>query len=353
MERRFPAAVALTVLLSLFVSGPRLLRWKGGGEEAEEGGSAFSLGPEALQGLQVYRLVTYIFVYDDPVSWVCGAIIAWYFAGSFEKTVGTVKHSFLTLAFAVASALLYLLLRAAFASVLEVTDAKGFAPVAFAMLAASIARSPMRRTLVLGVNLRVALVPWFLLCVAWFALISSFLANLCGLVIGNLYGYGFCSRVDLPESAVSHLDQKFPFQLLKRIPGLKYVPGSLAERRASQSRKLNPMPGSYPTQSYHSPPPPVFFAVPGPHPSMHPQTSRVQHPLSPAQYPTTSAFVEPCAQHHFHAPPGSSSSSSPHLGGSDSWVPARTDGSSIHQAPGFITTAAGPESMDLCRVQVG
>nr|XP_016853699.1 PREDICTED: rhomboid domain-containing protein 2 isoform X4 [Anolis carolinensis] len=237
MERRFPAAAALTVLLSLLVSLPRLLRWRprAGGGEAEA--SPLSLAPEALSGLQVYRLVTYIFVYDDPLSWLCGMIITWYFAGSFEKSVGTAKHSLLTVAFAVAAALLYLLLSPALANLLEAADATGFAPVAFAMLAASIARSPLRNTLLLGFNVRVALVPWVLLGVAWFALLSPFLANLCGILIGNLYGYGFCSRVDLPESAASCLDQKIPFRLLKRIPALQYVPGSLAERRASQTRK--------------------------------------------------------------------------------------------------------------------
>jgi rhomboid domain-containing protein 2 len=47
------------------------------------------------------------------------------------------------------------------------------------------------------------------------------------------------------------LDQKFPFSLMRRIPLFKYISGSAAERRAAQSRKLNPAPGSYPTQSCH------------------------------------------------------------------------------------------------------
>ncbi|XP_060612710.2 rhomboid domain-containing protein 2 [Anolis sagrei] len=343
MERRFPAAAALTVLLSLLASLPRLLRWRprGGGGEAEA--SPLSLSPEALSGLQVYRLVTYIFVYDDPLSWLCGAIVVWYFAGSFEKSVGTVKHSLLTMAFAVAAALLYLLLSPALASLLEAADATGFAPVAFAMLTASIARSPLRNMLLLGFNVRVFLVPWLLLGVAWFALISPFLANLCGILIGNLYGYGFCSRVDLPESTASRLDQKIPFRLLKRIPVLQYVPGSLAERRASQTRKINPVPGSYPTQSYQAPPPPAFFAPPPQHPNAHPLTSRLPIPPGPSQFPNANAFGAPVAQNHFHTPPGSFSSS-PHLGGSESWPSAGRGGSSAHQ------TQELPES---CRVHVG
>lgn len=50
-------------------------------------------------------------------------------------------------------------------------------------------------------------------------------------------GLGYCFCLDLPESVASKLDQRFPFAVLKRIPGLKYIPGSSAERRATESSK--------------------------------------------------------------------------------------------------------------------
>lgn len=133
----------------------------------------------------VHRLVTYIFVYEDLISLTCGAIIIWYFAGSFEKNVGTVKHCFLTIAFAVLSALLYLLLETVVSRVSEVEDAKGFMPVAFATLGVSTTRSRMKRTLFFGVRVPVVLVPWFMLCIAWFIPHSSLLSNLCGLLAGE------------------------------------------------------------------------------------------------------------------------------------------------------------------------
>lgn len=133
----------------------------------------------------VHRLVTYIFVYEDLVSLACGVVIIWYFAGSFEKNVGTVKHCFLTSAFAVLSALLYLLLEPIVSWVSAVEDAQGFTPVAFATLGVSTTRSRMRRTLVLGVRVPVVLVPWFMLCIAWFIPRSSLLSNLCGLLVGE------------------------------------------------------------------------------------------------------------------------------------------------------------------------
>ncbi|XP_063002449.1 rhomboid domain-containing protein 2 [Elgaria multicarinata webbii] len=344
---RLPVATCLTALLSLLVSAPGLLSWGAGGPS-----SAFPLRPEAVREGQVHRLVTYIFVYGNPISLICGAVIIWYFSGSFEKTVGTAKHCFLTLAFAVSLALLYLLLRAIFSGRFEVADAEGFAPVAFAMLGASIARSRMRRTMLFGLNLRVALMPWLLLGVAWFIPSSSVLGNVCGLLIGNIYGYGYCFGVDLPEATAIRLDQKFPFRLLKRIPGLKYIPGSLAERRASQTKKLNPVPGSYPTQSYHTSPPPALLVVPSQHPNVHAPVPGPPCAPGPAPHQTPAAFGEPCAENHFHAPPGSSPAPQ-HPGGSDWWMARRTDGCGTHQAPGFLAAGAASEPAELCRVHVG
>ncbi|NXN86044.1 RHBD2 protein, partial [Bombycilla garrulus] len=239
-----PAAAALTVLLSLGASVPGLLR----GVPAAR--SAGALHPAAVHQGEVHRLITHIFIYEDLASLVCGAVIIWYFAGSFEKNVGTAKHCLLTATFSVLSALLFLSLEPLVSRLLQVADAKGFMPVAFATLGVSSTRSRMRRTLLFGCRVPVVLVPWCGLCIAWFVPHSSLLGNLCGLLVGEAYGLGYCFCLDFPESVGSRLDQVFPFTLLKRIPGLKYIPGSLPERRASEKSTINPVPGSYPTQSY-------------------------------------------------------------------------------------------------------
>ncbi|NXN32760.1 RHBD2 protein, partial [Nycticryphes semicollaris] len=222
---RPPAATSFTLLLSLGAFASGLLRET----------PAAPLRLAALSAGEVHRLITYIFVYEDLISLTCGAIIIWYFAGSFEKNVGTVKHCFLTITFAILSALLYLLLESVVSRVLKVEDAKGFMPVAFAMLGVSTTRSQMKSTLFFGARVPVVLLPWFMLCIAWFIPHSSLLSNLCGLLVGEAYGLGYCFCLDFPESVGSKLDQVFPFSLLKRIPGLKYIPGSLAERRAFES----------------------------------------------------------------------------------------------------------------------
>ncbi|KAM3852154.1 rhomboid domain-containing protein 2 isoform 1-T1 [Vipera latastei] len=347
---KFPVATCLTILLTLLVSGLGLLQRIRSNDLPDDILSGFLLRPAAVREGQVYRLVTYIFVYEDVISLVCSAVIIWYFAGSFEKMVGTVKHSFLTLAFTVSLALLYLVLRTMASGMLKMTDAEGFIPVAFAMLAASIVRSRMRRTVLFGVNFRMTLVPWLLLCLAWIFPSSSFLANLCGLLIGNIYGYGYCFAFDFSESTASCLDQKFPFRLLKRIPWVKYVPGSLAERSAFQNRKLNPVPGSYPTQNYHSPPPPLL--------AMQMQYPNAQIPApvpssfqSPALPPTGGAMGELCIQNHSHSPAGLPPVS--HLVGANSWVPVKTGDLGAHQAPGFLSVGAASKSEDVCQIHVG
>nr|XP_058893233.1 rhomboid domain-containing protein 2 isoform X3 [Kogia breviceps] len=229
-----PSATFFTALLSLLVSGPRLFLL-----QPPLAPSGLSLRSEALRDWQVYRLVTYIFVYENPVSLLCGAIIIWRFAGNFERTVGTVRHCFFTVIFAIICAIIFLSFEAvsSLSKLGEVEDARGFTPVAFAMLGVNSVRSRMRRALVFGLVVPSMLVPWLLLCASWLIPQTSFLSNVCGLGIGLTYGFTYCYSIDLPERVALKLDQKFPFSLMRKISMFKYISGSSAERRAAQSRK--------------------------------------------------------------------------------------------------------------------
>ncbi|XP_066238460.1 rhomboid domain-containing protein 2 isoform X1 [Saccopteryx leptura] len=243
-----PPATFFTALLSLVVSGPRLFLL-----QQPLPPSGLSLRSDCLRNWQVYRLVTYIFVYENPISLLCGAIIIWRFGGNFERTVGTVRHCFFTVIFALFCAIIFLSFEAvsSLSKLGEVEDARGFTPVAFAMLGVNAVRSRMKRALVFGIVVPSMLVPWLLLCASWLIPQTSFLSNVCGLGIGLAYGLTYCYSLDLPERVAMKLDQKIPFSLMRRIPIFKYISGSSAERRAAQSRKLTPVPGSYPTQSGH------------------------------------------------------------------------------------------------------
>ncbi|XP_028937539.1 rhomboid domain-containing protein 2 [Ornithorhynchus anatinus] len=192
--------------------------------------------------------------------------IIWHVAGGFEKSVGTVRHCVFTAASAASAALLFLPLEAAWAGagMGGVRGAGGFTPVALAMLAVASGRPRMRKAVVLGVAVPTGLVPWLLLGAARLLPGASLLADLCGLLVGVAFGHGPCARLDLPEAVASKLDRRFPFSLLGRVPGLRYVPGSSAERRAAQTGRTDPVPGSYPTRSYPSRPAPARPVVPLP-----------------------------------------------------------------------------------------
>lgn len=262
LRAEMPSATFFTALLSLLVSGPRLFP-----VQPPLPPSGLSLRSDCLRNWQVYRLVTYIFVYENPVSLLCGAVIIWRFAGNFERTVGTVRHCFFTVIFALISAIIYLSFETV-SSLLklgEVEDARGFTPVAFAMLGVNVVRSRMRRALVFGMVVPSILVPWLLLCASWLIPQTSFLSNVCGLGVGLAYGLTYCYSFDLSEKIALKLDQMFPFSLMRRISVFKYISGSSAERRAAQNRKLNPVPGSYPTQSSY------------PHLSPSPLVAQMQH----------------------------------------------------------------------------
>lgn len=125
---------------------------------------------------------------------------------------------------------------------------------------------------------------------------------------------------------------------------------SLLTHLSSVSFRLNPVPGSYPTQNYHSPPPPLL--------AMHMQHPNAQIPApgppcfqSPTTHHTAGAMGELCIQNHSHSSAGLPSDS--HLVGANSWVPEKTDDLGPHQAPGFLTVGAASKSEDICQVHVG
>ncbi|XP_047390034.1 rhomboid domain-containing protein 2 isoform X2 [Sciurus carolinensis] len=176
------------------------------------------------------------------------------------------------------------------------------------MLGVTSVRSRMRRALVFGVVVPSVLVPWLLLGASWLIPQTSFLSNVCGLLIGLAYGLTYCYSIDLSERVALKLDQKFPFSLMRRISMFKYVSGSSAERRAAQSRRLNPVPGSYPTQSCH------------PHLSPSHPVTQMQHtsgqklaswPTPPGHMPSLPPYQPTSGlcyvQNHFGSSPHSSS----------------------------------------------
>ncbi|XP_069828806.1 rhomboid domain-containing protein 2 [Dendropsophus ebraccatus] len=290
---RLTAGSTLTVLLALAVSAPVLI-----GEAPAWGNLDLETG--VLGSASFYRLITYIYVHEDLPTLACSCFIAWYFGGGFEENVGTVKFFLLTPLFAVWSGLLYLAVTSAGISHYMDGKVQGFTSVAFSMISVFIIRTNLRRLIFFGFMVPTKVMPLLFLIPAAFVPHATILSNVCGIVVGVIYGMGGCFFLDPPESLLTQIDQMVPFRLLKRITVWRYVPASSAERNASQNRKINPPPGSYPTQQYYTPPqglPDVYS------PYHHTKPTGAWPPAGATVYPTavSSGHGHSCTGAHAHS----------------------------------------------------
>ncbi|XP_075709109.1 rhomboid domain-containing protein 2 isoform X2 [Rhinoderma darwinii] len=248
---------------------------------------------------KVHRLITYIYFHEDLATLICSCLIVWYFGGGFEENVGTVKFCFLTPLFAVWNGLLYLAVIATGIS-LQVNDkVQGFTSVAFSMISVFIIRTYLRRLIFFGFMVPTKVMPLLFLIPALFIPHATVLSNVCGILVGVLYGMGGCFFLDPSESLLSRMDQMVPFRILKSIPIWRYIPATSAERNASQNRKINPPPGSYPTQQYYTPPGglPVAYS-----PYHHMKPTGTWPPAGASIHPTEAASGQ--HYHDSHGCPG-------------------------------------------------
>ncbi|XP_039612701.1 rhomboid domain-containing protein 2 [Polypterus senegalus] len=209
-----------------------------------------SLQPDGLAHLKVYKLLSYTFFHADINSLLCNIVILWYFGISLEKSVGTVKYCYYFVIFSVFPGLLCIFLEYVLYGLEGNEDLQGLTSVVFAMIGMSSVKSSMRRTLFFGINIPTVAVPWLLLIFALAVPGSSFLCNVSSIIIGKIYGKGFCVLLDFSEAKASLLDKKMPFRFLRKWEKIGYVPASLSERRSMQQKRINPRPGLYPTQAY-------------------------------------------------------------------------------------------------------
>ncbi|CAH2319408.1 rhomboid domain-containing 2 [Pelobates cultripes] len=302
---RFTTAAALTILLSSVISGPTLLRVVRG----EDVGVRYDLEAGVLESFTVYRLITYIYFHDDLRSWGCSCLTIWYFGAGFEESFGTVKFCLLTPLFSVCVGTLYLAITSTGLS-LPVGDGRvqGFTAMAFCMVTIFCTKTRLRRIPVLGFMVPIKVLPGLFLFPALFIPHAPVFSNMCGILVGAVFGLGGCFCLDFPEFLMCRVEQMLPFRLLKRIPMCKYIPASMAERSASQTRKINPPPGSYPVQQYYTPPQGLPNTY-SPYQNMKPVGN-----LTPSTFPATSLptqigitpgqFHQPaqlCPEGHSHA----------------------------------------------------
>ncbi|XP_040280643.1 rhomboid domain-containing protein 2 isoform X1 [Bufo bufo] len=244
---RLTPGSTITILLSLAISVPGMKRETPADRKLD-------LEAGVLGSVSFHRLITYIYFHEDLPTLVCSCLIVWYFGGGFEENVGTVKFCFLTPLFAIWNGLLYLVVIATGISFQLDGKVQGFTAVAFSMVSVFTIRTSLRRLILFGFMVPTKMMPLLFLIPAAFIPHATTLSNVCGILVGLSYGMGGCFFLDPSESLLSRIDQMVPFKVLKSIPVWRYIPATSAERNASQDRKINPPPGSYPTQQYYTPP---------------------------------------------------------------------------------------------------
>nr|XP_014353129.1 PREDICTED: rhomboid domain-containing protein 2 isoform X2 [Latimeria chalumnae] len=231
-----PSSTLLSILISvsIFVSCHKKLLNR----------NDFTLRSDVIN-LQVYRFITYAFFHKDLNALLCNIFILWHFGSGLERSIGTVKHLYLTTMFTILSGLLYLLLNLVLFGPGKVEDVSGLTSVTFAMMGLSTARTRMRRSLFFGINIPTAFVPWVLLFAAFVIPGASFMVCIGGIIVGQ------ASHILVAEEIAWR-------NLHPRVTAGETScsgPKSVGDRKFSISTP--PPPGSYPTQNYAFCPIPV------------------------------------------------------------------------------------------------
>ncbi|KAJ8342850.1 hypothetical protein SKAU_G00327780 [Synaphobranchus kaupii] len=210
----------------------------------------FSLGTSVVVNGHVHKLLTYSFFHKDATQLLLSAGVLVPFCSSLEKGVGTVRFTYLLLLLSAWTGLMHALLELLLFSAAERSHVQGFIPVSLALLGMATVHSPMRKAVLLGVSVPTAVLPWILLLFTLIIPDTVFFCNAIAIIVGEIYGMGWFSLLDMSEARASVLDKKMPFRLLRMLVGALYIPASIEERRKILHQPCAPVPGSYPVQAY-------------------------------------------------------------------------------------------------------
>ncbi|XP_066507441.1 rhomboid domain-containing protein 2 [Hoplias malabaricus] len=210
-----------------------------------------SLESSSILNGQVHRLLIYSFYHKDVGHLFLSVVVLVIFCSGLEKGVGTVRFLHQLFLLSTFVGLLHVFLELMLFSPPNRSLVSGLIPVSLAILGTVTIRSPMRKALLLGVNVPTASLPWLLLLLFTFFIPNTvFLCNAVAVIIGEIYGMGWVSVLEMSESRACVLEKKIPFRLLKKMAGVQFVPASAEERKKTLHAICNPPPGSYPVQAY-------------------------------------------------------------------------------------------------------
>ncbi|XP_077098408.1 rhomboid domain-containing protein 2 [Siphateles boraxobius] len=210
----------------------------------------FTLESNAIISGHVYKLFTYFLYHKNMIHFFLGAILMVFPCSGLERGIGTVRFLYRSLLLSSISGLLHVLLESLLFSPSSRSSVNGFTPLALSVLGMITISSSMQRAYIMGVSVPTASLPWIILIIiTLFFPKTAFICNVLAIITGILYGMGWFSLLEMSESRASVLDKKFPFRLLKQIPGVQFIPASAEERKKPLDFTDVP-PGSYPVQAY-------------------------------------------------------------------------------------------------------
>ncbi|XP_048838902.1 rhomboid domain-containing protein 2 [Brienomyrus brachyistius] len=209
-----------------------------------------SLDSSAVLKGNVQRLFTYSFFHEDAWRLLLGAGALLLLGGGLERGLGTVRFLYLLLLLPACAGLLYALLEPLLFGAAARGCVLGLVPAALSLQGAAVTRSLMRRAILFGINVPALALPWVFLLIAHLIPGDVLLCNALAVIVGQIYGKGWLALLTVSESRASLLDKKMPFRLLRKLPGVTYMPACVEERRRTTHRLCKPAPGSYPVQAY-------------------------------------------------------------------------------------------------------
>ncbi|KAI2659685.1 Rhomboid domain-containing protein 2 [Labeo rohita] len=201
----------------------------------------FSLESSAVTGGHVYKFFTYFLYHKNMIHLFLSAFLMAFPCRGLERGIGTVRFLYRSLVLSSICGLLYVLLESLLFYPPSRSSVNGLAPLALSVLGMMTINSAMRKAYIMGVSVPTASLPWIILIIITLFLPNTvFLCNVLAIVTGIL---------QISESRASVLEKKFPFRLLKQIPGVQFIPASTEERNKPLDLTKIP-PGSYPVQAY-------------------------------------------------------------------------------------------------------
>ncbi|KAJ8402230.1 hypothetical protein AAFF_G00370950 [Aldrovandia affinis] len=208
------------------------------------------LGTSVVVNGHVHKLFTYPFSHKDGNQLLLSAGVLLPFCSGLERSVGTVRFTYLLMLLSACTGLTHALMELLLFAAAERSHVQGFIPPALALLGMATVHSRMRKAVLLGVSVPTAALPWILLLFTLLIPDTVFLCNVVAILVGEIYGVGWFSPLDLSEARASVLDKKMPFRLMRMLATGLYVPASIEERRRTLHQLCRPAPGSYPVQAY-------------------------------------------------------------------------------------------------------